>query len=140
MRRVIFVVAATFVAGGSQAHAQAQPKPTPVAQAATAGVCGKLMGDYERASKNMADNFASSVTDNSAPRATLRAMEDSNDLAKAKMALDLMRDNRCALPKYIPSAGRYALAAMKCRNARYSAKAGETPEECKRELWKPEIE
>ncbi|MDQ0250802.1 hypothetical protein J2W22_002866 [Sphingomonas kyeonggiensis] len=138
MHKFILVAVATFVASGSQAHAQT--KPVQAAQPATAGICAKLMADYEHVSQNMADNLASSVTDNSAPRATLRAMEDSNDLAKARLALDIMRDNRCTLPKYVPNPARYALAALKCKTARYSAKINETPAECKRELWKPEIE
>ncbi|HVJ03304.1 MAG TPA: hypothetical protein VM662_14060 [Sphingomonas sp.] len=142
MRQVTILAATAMVVGSlpTGALAQAQSKPAPAVQAPAASVCAKLMADYERTSKNLANNLASSVTDNSAPRATLRAMEDANDLATAKMALDLMRDNRCTLPKHVPSASRYALSALKCANARYGAKAGETPAECKREDWKPETE
>ena len=138
MHKIALAAAVTIVASSFQA--QAQTKPAPAIQTPIAGVCMKLMADYERVSQNLAMNFASSVTDNSAPRATLRAMEDSNDLAMAKIALDLMRDSRCTLPKYVPSSSRYALAALRCSTARYSAKGGETPTECKTELWKPETE
>jgi hypothetical protein len=95
------------------------------------------MAAYERSSQNLAESLASSVGDNSAPRATLRAMEDANELSKAKMALDLMRDHRCPMPKTLPSAGPYISAALDCRTARMKASSSATPEECKRENWKP---
>lgn len=104
------------------------------AHAAT-GTCAALMSTYDGASKDMAGNFADSVGDNSAPRATLRAMEDSNSLAQAKIALDLMRDNRCPLPKQAPAAAWYMSAALTCENDRLKAAGAESPPSCDRSKW-----
>jgi hypothetical protein len=99
------------------------------------GTCAALMTTYDGASKDMAGNFADSVGDNSAPRATLRAMEDSNSLAQARIALDLMRDNHCPLPKRAPAAAWYMSAALTCENDRLKASGTESPPSCDRSKW-----
>lgn len=111
----------------------AQTKPT--VAAAPAGVCARLMSVYDGASKDLAANNAASIGDNSAPRATLRAMEDANTLAEARIALDLMRDNRCALPKTTPSYIWYISAALTCSTDRLKAGAGQSPTSCDRSTW-----
>jgi hypothetical protein len=93
------------------------------------------MATYDNTSKNLAGNAASGVADNSAPRATLRAMEDANTLATAQVALDLMRDNRCALPKQAPAAAWYLNAALTCATDRMKASGTAPPESCDRSKW-----
>ncbi|MHA6722852.1 hypothetical protein [Sphingomonas sp. RS2018] len=112
----------------------AQTKAAPPAAAST-GTCAVLMRQYDGASMDLASGFAASVGDNSAPRATLREMENGNALATAKIALDLMRDNRCAMPKSAPSTAPYLTAALNCRNDQLKASRAESPESCKRENW-----
>ncbi|MGN6692255.1 MAG: hypothetical protein ACTHJU_15060, partial [Sphingopyxis sp.] len=94
----------------------AQTKPAIVAPAA-GGTCAALMKTYNGASMTLADNLASSLGDNSAPRATLRQMEDANAISIAKIALDLMRDNRCPMPKSPPNAAPYLTQALLCKTA-----------------------
>ncbi|HYJ31325.1 MAG TPA: hypothetical protein VEW25_13420 [Allosphingosinicella sp.] len=88
---------------------------------------------------NLADRFASSVGDNSAPRATLREMENANDLTIATMTLQLMRDNRCTMPARAPVAAAYMSAALSCATARLRSPAraaGEAgPPDCNRDTW-----
>ena len=97
--------------------------------------CQTLATDYERASMNLADNFAAGLADNSAPRATLRATEDNNTLLEAQMTLHLMEANKCKMPDRAPTASKYAVQALECRTARL--KGDENPPQCKRETWQP---
>lgn len=122
--------------------AASQTVPTPTVKPAQAvkpplGACARLSTDYVGFSKDLAANNAEAIGDNSAPRATLRAMEDSNTLARAKMTLDLMRDNRCTLPKAAPDDITYLLPALTCATDRLKARGTETPPSCDRSSWKP---
>lgn len=135
MRYLAMMAALAMVPAGMPAMAQTKPAAAPAA--ALAGTCATLMRQYDGASMDLAANFASSVGDNSAPRATLRQMEDANSLATAKIALDLMRDNRCPMPKSAPSMGPYVSQALACATDRMKASGSESPESCKRENWKP---
>lgn len=132
MVRLISITAISIVAASTSAFAQTKP----VNPAAPSGVCVQLMGVYEGASKELAANYATSVGDNSAPRATLRAMEDANTLTEARIALDLMRDNRCPLPKTTPSSVWYLSAALSCATDRLKAGVGQSPASCDRATWK----
>jgi len=128
--RGLMILAAVTICGTVPAFSQTKP-----AAPAAAGTCAVLMKTYTDASKSLASNFASSVGDNSAPRATLREMEDANTISLAKIALDLMRDYRCALPKVPPSAGPYLSQALACETAKLKAPSREAPDACKRENW-----
>jgi hypothetical protein len=99
------------------------------------GMCATLMKAYDGASMDMASNFTSALADNSAPRATLRAMEDANSLSVAKMALDLMRDNRCPMPKSVPSSAYYLGPALSCATDRLKGTGGTSPPSCDRSTW-----
>lgn len=135
MQYVTMIAALAMVPAGVPATAQMKSTAAPVG--ATAGTCAVLMRQYDGASMDLAGGFAESVGDNSAPRATLREMENANALSTAKIALDLMRDNRCPLPKSAPSTATYMNAALTCRTDRFKATGTESPESCKRENWKP---
>lgn len=138
MRYLAMIAALTMVPAGMPAVAQTKPATTPAAApAATAGTCATLMRQYDGASMDLAANFASSLGDNSAPRATLRQMEDANSLATAKIAMDLMRDNRCPMPKSAPSMAPYVSQALSCTTDRMKATGNESPPSCDRANWKP---
>lgn len=132
MRNSISFAIMALCMTASPALAQTKPAtPTP-----PAGACAQLMNEYDGASKDLAANYASSVGDNSAPRATLRAMEDANTLTAARIALDLMRDNRCPLPKIVPNYIWYLNDALTCTTDRMKAGAGQSPASCDRANWK----
>lgn len=132
MVRLISITAIGIVAASTSAFAQTKP----ASPAAPSSVCARLMGVYEGASKELAANYATSVGDNSAPRATLRAMEDANTLTEAHIALDLMRDNHCPVPKTPPSSVWYLSAALSCATDRLKASVGQNPVSCDRANWK----
>lgn len=108
---------------------------SPASSQPAAGKCTALAADYDQIEKAMASRWASSVGDNSAPRATLREMEDSNGLAQAQIVLTLMQASRCPLPDHAPSIKRYFSAALACSTARLKS-SSDVPE-CKMETWQP---
>jgi hypothetical protein len=108
----------------------AQVKP---AAASAGGVCAALARDYDAASKDLAVNEAEGIGDNSAPRATLRAMEDANTLSFANITLALMRDNHCPMPKSAPAAVFYLSPALTCATDRLKGTA--SPPSCDRSTW-----
>jgi hypothetical protein len=102
---------------------------------AQSALCTTLAVDYESASKDLGDNIAAGVADNSAPRATLRAMEDANVLIRAQQTLELMKAHKCAMPNRAPTGARYMLAALECRNERLRG-TKDSPK-CDRKTWAP---
>jgi hypothetical protein len=132
MRYIAMIAALAMVPAGVPAMAQTKPAAAPPG---ATGTCAALMRQYNGASMTLADGFASSVGDDSAPRATLREMENANALATAKIALDLMRDNHCPMPKSAPNITTYATAALTCRTDQMKAAGSGLPESCKRENW-----
>ncbi|HEU0099436.1 MAG TPA: hypothetical protein VFQ67_11760 [Allosphingosinicella sp.] len=109
----------------------------PVSAQTASGKCAALTADYDQIEKAMASRWSSSLGDNSAPRATMREMEDSNGLAQAQIILTLMQANRCTLPDHAPSIKRYLSAALACGTARL--KGGAEVPECKMEAWQPSV-
>lgn len=112
----------------------AKPAAAPPAPPAT--TCSILASTYEGASMDLAANRAEGVGDNSAPRATLRAMEDANTLAEARITLDLMRDHKCALPKSAPTSIFYLSDALSCATDRLKSQGAGSPPSCDRSKWK----
>lgn len=99
-------------------------------------VCATLNKQWDGIEKDLADDYAEGSSDNSAPRATLRAQRETNYLLRAEMLLGMMRDNKCAIPKSPPNSITYLLPALTCRTdmlKNYSSK--ELPESCKRDNW-----
>lgn len=105
-----------------------------VAHAQAAPSCDGLMKQWVQIEKNLAANLSDGLTDNSAPRATLRALENLEGLAGAEMLYAMMKDNKCALPKMVPLAGTYLSAALRCDTERLRQRLADIPE-CKRENW-----
>lgn len=110
------------------AAAQAAPGAKPTA------LCPGLATQWDNVEKDLAAREANGVGDNSAPRATLRAIENSNDLARAQMVLSLMQAGRCSLPDSPPSYVVYLSNALSCATARL--KGTKDPVECDRKGWK----
>lgn len=130
---VIAVVAITAAPVAAQVAKPAAPAAAPASK------CSTLAGDWRSIEIALAENSADSVTDNSAPRATMRAAEDTVSFSKAQIVLRLMELNRCPLPDRPPLPGTFLLEALSCKTARMKAtldqlKAG-VPE-CDSAKWK----
>ena len=114
--------------------AQTQPpgKATPAKPMTT---CEALARDWRNVEVHLAKNDAEGVVDNSAPRATMRAIQDNNELQLASMTLGLMRDHKCPLPKRPPSKVTYMLPAIECRTE--ELKGNYKAAQCDSTNWKP---
>ena len=113
----------------------AQPSGTATASAPRVSTCEALSADWKRFEMNMADRFADGIGDNSAPRATLRAIEEGNDMLKANMTLQLMRENKCTLPKTAPSGNAYLSNALDCSTQRLKVGIEAAKAVCDRANW-----
>jgi hypothetical protein len=110
--------------------------PIPAVAQTTApvgGKCGSLVADYDQYEKAMASRWAESIGDNSAPRATNRAIEDSNALTQAQITLALMQASRCTLPDHAPSIKKYISEALTCSSDRL--KFGNNAPSCEMKNW-----
>lgn len=132
MRLLIAIIACGSIAMPAQAQ-PARPAP-PVAPSA---VCAALAADWRLAEQNLAVNFASGATDNSAPRASLRAIEDSNELAVASLTFEMMKESRCPLPQRAPRVATYLSSALACETARLRAAGATNVPACDRATWTP---
>lgn len=132
--RYLAAVMICTMAISSPALCQSTPASRPTAGGAT---CAVLQADLTRFEQNLAENYAESVGDNSAPRATLRAIEDQNELIQAQITIDLMRDHRCPMPARAPSMAAYLLPAIECATARLRAPGQREVPACDRTTWQP---
>ncbi|MEG3093062.1 hypothetical protein [Sphingomonas sp. PB1R3] len=147
------IVAALFpTASLSQRRAN---KPSAIraeaAVKAEPAICAKLMADYEGASKKLAYSQSEDAIDDSAPRTTMREMQNSNVMNQAQMTMDLMKSAGCTMPTFVPSASRYGLASLRCATALQGIKTKHAvdrvegkyvsypePVECDTATWKPD--
>jgi hypothetical protein len=116
MKRLVIIAVAMVAASSS--FAQAPRAARPAAPAAAPSRCAALHSDWRSVEIALAQNSASEIGDNSAPRATLRAMEDNNALMRAQMTLELMRAAGCSLPPRAPTMGTFFLDALDCQTER----------------------
>lgn len=108
------------------------------AQTPPAGAnCAALAAAADRADQNIADLVSEGLTDNSAPRAQMRAAQEANELLRFQIIVSMMQAQRCALPRFVPNGSRWLLAATACRTARMRGGAARPPE-CDRNRWMPE--
>jgi hypothetical protein len=133
MRSILIsaVIVSSFTQFQSAAIAQTGTTAAP-------GKCARLGADFDQVEKALASRWANSIADNSAPRATVREMENANDLSRASMIITLMQANKCALPDHAPSLKRYLSAALTCATERL--KSGPEAPACKMETWQPKEE
>lgn len=97
--------------------------------------CAALAADYDQIEKNMAARFANAVGDINAERATVRGLDDANDLARAQILLTLLQHGRCPMPDHAPSIDRYLDAATACAAARL--REGPNAAVCNMANWRP---
>lgn len=137
MRVITSLAGALALSNSVQANAQAEPTPpvAPVAQTKPMTTCEGLARDWRNVEIKLAQNDIEEIADNSAPRATMRAIRDNNELQLASMTLSLMRDNKCALPKRAPSKFTYMLPAMECRTEQL--KGNLKASQCDASAWTP---
>jgi hypothetical protein len=128
------ILLAGLILAPMPAFAQTTPAPSKAAGTAPITKCEKLARQWRGIEFSMAERNVAEISDNSAPRATLRAMEEANDLARAGMILQFMKDNRCTgLPSSPPSYLTYLLGALNCSTARL--KGTRDAPECNYETW-----
>ena len=119
-------IGAVLAIAAFPAFAQTPRASRPVSPAAAPSRCTALQSDWRSVEITLAQNSAEGIGDNSAPRATLRAMEDNNALLRAQMTLELMRAAGCTLPARAPTVGTFMLDALECQTERLrGVRAGE---------------
>lgn len=146
------IAAALFPTASMSQRRTAKPSAARAAAAkAEPAICAKLMSDYEDASKKLAYSQSEDAIDDSAPRTTMREVQNSNVMNQARMTMDLMKSAGCTMPTFVPSASRYGLASLHCATAlqgirtkhavdRVEGKYVSYPEpvECDTATWKPD--
>jgi hypothetical protein len=109
-------------------------------------VCERFDHAIDRALKAAASIDAEGVTDNSAPRSTLRELKINNQLQIISMNLGLRRDNGCPPLTEPVVTARYLLSAMKCQVDITKMTAGQNvekmpnsslPATCDTSRWEP---
>ena len=121
MRKSFILVAFALIFSN---HAYAQPKD----------LCSQLMEAYDQSAKSASLSWAQGVGDNSAPRATLRELEISNQLIARQINLTLMIQYKCPLPRTPASSNEYISNAVSCSTALLMNK--KSPPECDLKKWK----
>jgi len=117
--------------------------PTPaLAQAASnsaaTGRCSALAADWRNAEIELADHESDSLGDNSAPRATMRAAEDTAIYAQAAITLRLIELNHCPPPSRAPASATFLTNALSCKAAIGKANIAQIQAgvpECNRATW-----
>ena len=113
----------------------AAPSSNLAAQNTPMSACASLALQWDNVEKNLGANLSRSLTENSAPRATLGKLEDLELLTMAGMIYQMMKDQKCPLPTTPPSATSYVMAASTCDLERLRQRSSNIPE-CNRENWK----
>jgi hypothetical protein len=109
------VIAAVIMVAAAPALAQAPRSARPATPAPAGGRCAALQSDWRNVEITLAQNSAEGIGDNSAPRATMRAMDDNNALIRAQITLELMRAAGCTLPARPPLTGTFLMDALDCQ-------------------------
>lgn len=96
--------------------------------------CTELAKAIEHQLKKSASNYADGITDNSAPRATLRELRTSNSLALARINIELMAQNKCPPRKDPVDPMIYLSEALDCEIA--TQKGESNSDKCKLDGWR----
>ena len=111
-----------------------------------ATACSALKTQIERGEKSLSYDDVLVTMEDSAPRATFRAIQMSNDLEIIRANLAILDAHRCPAYPHPISTIRYNLAAILCRTAELKAAiantTGQPPvamPECNRDAWTPMI-
>ncbi len=114
--------------------------PAPATSAAPPSICKAFGDQIESDLQDLAEIDADEITDNSAPRATMRADRQIVKLETIRANIDLMSAHHCAPYAHTVSSHRYFLPATQCQlDILNSVKAGKSgvPDTCSRANWKP---
>lgn len=95
--------------------------------------CETLSAAVDDQIKKAASTFAEGITDNSAPRATMRELQIANSLSLVRINLDLMVQNKCPARKSPVDPMIYLSDALACEVA--LQKGDKEPAACKRDTW-----
>jgi hypothetical protein len=106
--------------------------PTKVVAAVEPGVCSGYRDDIESNLKRSAMIDAEGISDNSAPRATMREQKKIGYKTDIQTTLNLMAAQKCELPKSTPNAAKYLTSALDC--SLKNMKATNESEMC--DMWK----
>ena len=125
-RRVVFLAMITIA--------------TPVAamcQAPTPSGCDALERSISQSEKTMSMIWAEGITDDSAPRATLREQKTTNELQLVATNTAIAIQLKCPPRKQPVARNAYLSPALKCVTARMKQGSGDTsrPEECDMSTW-----
>lgn len=113
-----------------------QSVPAPQTRVVTTGACERLGWEWRHVEKRMAFDFAIESLRYNAPPMIELHLAEANDLARASLILQLLKDNACPIPTSVPNAGTYSDATFACIKAR-QAKATDAPVLCDEERWLP---
>lgn len=117
MRKVLTIIlAGPAIANSAVPLAAAETSKV----AAAVGRCEKLNTQWRGIEYSLVENEAAGVADDSAPRATMRAVQDNGSYIQAMLLLEMLRSNGCPLPKEVPSGITYLTNALECRTDRES--------------------
>jgi hypothetical protein len=101
--------------------------------ATVANQCSKLSSEYDFQDRQIALTEAEGLVDDSAPRATVREMENLNRRQQKMTLVEIMRGQNCPLPSSVDGDAQYLPEAMACRIA--SARGQAEGTECKISNW-----
>lgn len=127
----VFPLTLNMAVAATETKAPAPPK------APTANYCAALTFQFDSAEKDMAREYVDDLTDNSAPRAQLRATNINNAMVQAQIALELMRARSCTLPSHAPWTQTYFSAALACKVDR--DKGLKDAPSCNRDRWEAQM-
>lgn len=107
----------------------------PITSFAQSPQCQKLLDDWEGSEKEKSYIHWGGVADNSAPRATIRAVEINSELITQSIILQQMITLKCSPPTSAPKTQRYWKNASECHLAKGEA---EIRDKCSRAKWRAE--
>lgn len=108
-----------------------------VAQQAAGPVCTGLASQWRGVEMELAAIYSEGITDDSAPRATMRASRAGVEMARANAILTLMASYKCTMPKSAPSEVTYLAKALECSTEQL--KGNYKSEACDRTKWTPSV-
>jgi long-subunit fatty acid transport protein len=116
--------------------------PAALMAQATSSSCEQIDRAVAQSEKEMSQSWASGIADNSAPRATMREQQISNDLQLIAINLALANQLKCPPRKQAVSKNAYFSSALACEAARLKQSSSDTssPPECDLASWKRDTE
>ena len=98
-------------------------------------ICGLLEEDFDLANKALASGMVFGLGDNSAPRATNRALNAVELRLRQLIAITQMQSHGCAVPKQLSGGAPYFDNAMKCHGDMISGRSTAPIPSCDYDTW-----